>query len=82
MLQLQYKEKQAVKKSAKERWSQMTTLEKTTVCVEHNPYFSAISEVGDFQYTFCQDCEQNIDRFWLDFGMERLPMWSDWSVTK
>jgi hypothetical protein len=81
LLQLQYKEKQVVKKSTKERWSQMTTLE-ITKCVEHNPYFSAISEVGDFQYTFCQDCEQNIDRFWLDFGMERLPMWSDWSVTK
>jgi hypothetical protein len=59
----------------------MTTLE-TTKCVEHNPYFSAISEVGDFQYTFCKDCEQNIDRYWLDFGMERLPMWSDWEVTK
>jgi hypothetical protein len=59
----------------------MITLE-TKKCVEHNPYYSAISEVGDFQYTFCQDCEQNIDRYWLDFGMERLPMWSDWSVTK
>jgi hypothetical protein len=81
MLYLQYKEK-VVKKSTIERWSQMTTLEKTTVCVEHNPYFTAISEVGDMQYTFCQDCEQNIDRYWLDFGMERLPMWSDWSVTK
>jgi hypothetical protein len=60
----------------------MITLETSTVCKEHNPYYSAISEVGDFQYTFCQDCEQNIDRYWLDFGMERLPMWSDWSVTK
>jgi hypothetical protein len=60
----------------------MTTLEKTTVCVEHNPYYSAISEVSDTQYTFCQDCEQNIDRFWLDYGMERLSMWSDWAVTK
>ena len=59
----------------------MTTLA-TIKCVEHNPYYSAISEVGDFQYTFCQDCEQNIDRYWLDYGMERLPQWSDWSVTK
>jgi hypothetical protein len=59
----------------------MTTLE-TIKCVEHNPYFSAISEIGDEQFTFCQDCEQNIDRFWLDYGMERLPMWSDWRITK
>lgn len=60
----------------------MTTLEKTTVCVEHNPYYSAISEVNDTQFTFCQDCEQNIDRFWLDYGFERLSEWSDWAVTK
>jgi len=80
LLYLQYKEKQGYRNPLQERWSQMTTL--NTMCKEHNPYYSAISEVGDFQYTFCQDCEQNIDRFWLDFGMERLPMWSDWSVTK
>jgi hypothetical protein len=59
----------------------MTTLE-TRICVEHNPKYSAISEHADTQYTFCQNCEQNIDRFWLDFGLERMPQWSDWAVTK
>ena len=58
----------------------MTTL--NTMCKEHNPMKSAISEYADTQFTFCQDCEQNIDRFWLEFGGDRLDMWSDWSVTK
>ncbi len=79
MLQLQYKEKQEVKKSSKERWSKMTTLTKIH---EHNPMLSAISSVGDEQYTFCQDCEQNIERFY-DYGdIELLPMWTDWYVSK
>jgi hypothetical protein len=59
----------------------MTTLEKMTVCVEHNPYYSAISEVADTQYTFCQDCEQNIERSYYDGDPERLPEWSDWKVS-
>ena len=59
----------------------MTTL-LTTKCVEHNPYFSAISEVGDFQYTFCQDCEQNIERYYYDSDPEQFPTWTDWYVTK
>ena len=60
----------------------MTTLEKMTVCVEHNPMKSAISTVGDDQFTFCQDCEQNIERRYNDTDPERLPMWSDWKVSK
>ena len=59
----------------------MTTIIKTTVCVEHNPCYSAISEYADTQFTFCQDCEQKIDRFWLDYGLERMSEWSDWAVT-
>jgi len=47
---------------------------------EHNPLYSAISEYQDEQFTLCQDCEQNISRFWLDFGFERLSQWSEWSV--
>jgi hypothetical protein len=81
MLQLQYKEKQAVKKSAKERWSQMTTLT-ITKCTEHNPQYSAISEVGDNQFTFCTNCEQNIERYYYDSDPEQFPMWTDWYVTK
>jgi hypothetical protein len=60
----------------------MITLEKTIVCVEHNPMKSAISEVSDTQYTFCQDCEQNIERWYDDTDPERLPMWRDWKVSK
>jgi hypothetical protein len=81
LLQLQYKEKQEVKKSSKERWSKMTTLT-ITKCVEHNPMKSAISEIGDEQFTFCQDCENNIERWYNDTDPERLPMWTDWKVSK
>jgi hypothetical protein len=73
--------KNEVKKSSKERWSKMTTLT-ITKCVEHNPMKSAISEVGDEQFTFCQDCEQNISRYYGDTDPERLPMWTDWYLTK
>jgi len=52
----------------------------TTKIHEHNPMFSAISEVSDEQFTFCQDCENNISRYWLDFGFERLSQWSEWAV--
>jgi hypothetical protein len=58
--------------------SQMITL--NTMCREHNPMKSAISEVLDTQYTFCQDCEQNIERWYDDTDPERLPMWTEWRV--
>ena len=51
-------------------------------CVEHNPMKSAISEVNDTQFTFCQDCEQNIERWYDDSDYERLPMWTVWKVSK
>ena len=73
--------KNEVKKSSKERWSKMTTLT-ITKCVEHNPMKSAISEIGDEQFTFCQDCENNIERWYDDTDPERLPMWSRWKVVK
>ena len=60
----------------------MTTLEKMTVCVEHNPMKSAISNHGDEQFTFCQNCEQNIERWYNDTDPERLPMWTDWKVSQ
>ena len=56
----------------------MTTL---TKCIEHNPQYSAISEVADNQYTFCQDCEQNIERYYYDSDPEQFPAWTDWKVS-
>jgi len=58
----------------------MTSLK--TKCKEHTPNVSAISDVNDSQFTFCENCENNIERFWLEFGGDRLDMWSDWSVSK
>jgi hypothetical protein len=60
----------------------MTTLNTITVCKEHTPNVNAISEHNDTEYTFCEVCENNIDRFWLEFDGDRLDMWSKWSVTK
>jgi len=79
LLHLQYKENQEVKKSSKERWSKMTTL--TKVCIEHTPNKSAISDVADTQFTFCEMCENNIERYYYDGDPERLPEWSDWKVS-
>jgi hypothetical protein len=60
----------------------MITLTNNTVCKEHTPMVSAISSVGDEQFTFCVDCEQNIERWYDDTDPERLPMWTDWYVSK
>ena len=57
----------------------MTTI---TLCKDHTPMVSAISEIGDDQFTFCMDCEQNIERWYDDTDPERLPMWTDWKVSK
>ena len=59
----------------------MTTLT-ITKCVEHTPNKVAISSVGDDQFTFCEVCENNIERLYDDTDPERLPMWSDWRVSK
>ena len=58
----------------------MTTL--NTMCREHTPNKSAISNVGDEQFTFCENCENNIERWYDDTDPERLPMWTDWYLTK
>lgn len=57
----------------------MTTL--NTICLEHIPNL-AISEYCDEQFTFCESCEQNIERWYNDTDTERLPMWTDWKVSK
>jgi len=36
----------------------------------------------DVEYTFCETCEQNIDRVYFYDDYDRLPFWSDWKVTK
>ena len=62
----------------------MITLNKE--CVKHSPSTEAISEIsrnfGVDHYTFCEECEQNISRFWLDEESDRLGRWSKWGVTK
>jgi hypothetical protein len=53
----------------------------TTLTHTHIPNKSAISMVGDDQFTFCEDCEQNIERWYDDTDPERLPMWTEWRVS-
>jgi hypothetical protein len=59
----------------------MTTL--TTVCTVHTPHVPAISTVSnmafDEQYTFCTECEQNIER-WADMS-NPYSAWSKWKVS-
>jgi hypothetical protein len=59
----------------------MTTLQ-ITVCKEHAPHLSAISSINDEQFTFCENCENNIERWYNDTDPERLPMWTDWKVSR
>jgi hypothetical protein len=63
----------------------MTTLTKTNIHT-HKPHLEAISSIvhdSEFvdQYTFCEDCEQNIDRFSF-YDDDRGIVWSKWSITK
>lgn len=55
----------------------------TTVCDMHTPNMSAISTVCnmafDEQFTFCTECEQNIER-WADIDNPFSP-WSKWKVS-
>jgi hypothetical protein len=50
--------------------------------VSHTPNKSAISDHNDEQFTFCEVCETNIERWYNDTDPERLPMWTDWKVSK
>ena len=55
-----------------------------TVCESHTPQMSAISSVFgmcfDEQFTFCTECEQNIER-WADSD-NPYSGWSKWKVSK
>lgn len=63
----------------------MTTLI-NTVCDTHTPNKSAISTVYgmgvDVEYTFCEECEQNIERDYFYDDYDRLPFYSKWKVSK
>lgn len=64
----------------------MTTLTINTVCTTHTPNKSAISVVAhNFEdadyYTFCEVCEQNIERFSF-YDDDRGIVYSKWSLTK
>jgi hypothetical protein len=52
------------------------------VCKSHVPNKSAISEIVDTQFTFCEMCENNIERWYDDSDPERLAMWTNWRVSK
>ena len=61
----------------------MTTLTINTVCEVHTPYAPAISTLSnmafDEQFTFCTECEQNIER-WADIE-NPFSKWSKWKVS-
>ena len=53
-----------------------------TVCKTHVPNKSAISEIEDSQFTFCESCESNIERYYYDSDPEQFPTWTKWEVSK
>jgi len=64
----------------------MTTLTNTIQCVKHVPNRQAISVVASSfydadEFTFCEVCEQNIDRFSF-YDEDRGMVYSNWSITK
>jgi hypothetical protein len=52
------------------------------VCKTHVPNNSAKSFHNDVCYTFCEECENNIESFYIDAESDRLGRWSNWSVSK
>lgn len=54
-----------------------------TQCVSHTPQMSAISYTSNMcfeeQFTFCVECEQNIER-WADLD-NPYSSWSKWKVS-
>jgi len=60
----------------------MTTLTTTTnaTCVSHKAHKESISYHNDIAYTFCENCEQNIESWYMDYDSDRLSGWSSWKV--
>lgn len=54
----------------------------TTLTHTHTPHMESISSHGDFDFTFCETCENNIERFWVFDDFDRLPFSTDWTLTK
>ncbi len=56
----------------------------TIKCIEHKPMLSAISNTSNMcfeeQFTFCMECEQNIER-WADLD-NPYSSWSNWKVSE
>jgi len=54
----------------------------TTLTHIHTPHKEAISfdKIAETRYTFCEDCEQNIESFYFE-DEDRLSFWSDWRVS-
>ena len=62
----------------------MTTL--TIKCEKHIPFVPAISTIvhdfdSDSQFTFCETCEQNIERFSF-YDDDRGSVTTKWKVSK
>lgn len=62
----------------------MTTL--TIQCEKHTPNKLAISTIAhnfdeDTQYTFCETCEQNIERFSF-YDDDRGSVYTKWKLSK
>lgn len=59
----------------------------TTTCdKEHTPHKDSISTICGFgvdtEYTFCEVCEQNIERDYFYDDYDRLPFFTKWSISK
>ena len=58
----------------------------TTLTHTHTPNIAAVSQVSRMydlaEYTFCETCENNIERFYIDDDYDRLPYWSGWMTSR
>ena len=52
------------------------------MCKIHIQFVPATSIVEDKSYTFCEECENNIESCYDDSDDERLPMWRDTKLSK
>ena len=59
----------------------MTSL--NTMCKTHIPFVPAISIVEDMRYTFCEECENNIESWYLaDEPVDELAKTLDELISK
>ena len=56
----------------------MTTLNKIKL---HKPNVQSISTIDDEQFTFCENCEQNIYSHYIEDN-DLMSYWSSWKVGK